>query len=100
MGKTKSTSPPGTEVFKRHQEEYQRYIHLTESVQRELLEDVEELRAQEGWDEEVHTGVTDWVQDKDSIWRLLRVSFPYNPKYKVLMASDIDTTNPKPTQPS
>jgi len=74
MGKTKSTNPPGTEVFKRHQDEFQRYIHLTESVQKDLQADVEELRAQEGWDEDVYEGVKDWAQDLDSIWRLLRVS--------------------------
>jgi hypothetical protein len=74
MGKTKSRSAPGTEVFKRHQEEYARYIHLTESIQRDLLADVEELRAQEGWDEQVYEGVKEWVEDTDSIWRLLRVS--------------------------
>jgi hypothetical protein len=81
MGKTKSTNPPGTEVFKRHQEEFQRYLHLTESVQRDLIADVEELRAQEGWDEDVYEGVKDWTGDLDSIWRLLRVSYSCsNPK--------------------
>lgn len=74
MGKTRITNPPGTEVFKRHQEEFQRYIHLTESVKKDLLADVEELRAQEGWDEDVYQGVKDWAQDSNSIWRLLRVS--------------------------
>ena len=73
MGKTKSTNPPGTEVFNRHQEDFQRYIHLTESVQKDLQADVEELRAQEGWDEDVYQGVKDWARDSDSIWRLLRV---------------------------
>jgi hypothetical protein len=67
-------SAPGTDVFHRHREEYQRYLHLTEAVQSELLGDVEELRAQEGWDEETSSGVQDWIEDKDSIWRLLRVS--------------------------
>jgi hypothetical protein len=74
MGKSKSTNPPGTETFKRHQEEFQRYLHLTESVQRDLSADVEELRAQEGWNEDVYEGVKDWTSDLDSIWRLLRVS--------------------------
>jgi hypothetical protein len=73
MGKIKSANPPGTEVFKRHQEEFQRYIHLTESIQRDLSADVEELRAQEGWDEDVYEGVKEWAGDADSIWRLLRV---------------------------
>jgi len=82
MGKTKSTNPPGTEVFKRHQEEFQRYIHLTESVQRDLLADVEELRAQEGWDEDVYEGVKNWAGDVDSIWRLLRVSHCCRQHYK------------------
>lgn len=98
MGKTKSTSPPGTEVFKRHQEEFQRYYHLTASVQRELLADVEELRVQEGWDEEVYEGVRAWVDDRNSIWRLLRVCLAkYCDGYK-LIYSDIDMMNLKHTQ--
>jgi hypothetical protein len=39
-----------------------------------LIQDVEELRAQEGWGEDVYEGVKDWASDLDSIWRLLRVS--------------------------
>jgi hypothetical protein len=73
MAKSKTTSPPGTDVFHRHREEYQKYLHLTESVQRELLADVEELGSQEGWGDEISEGVKDWLNDTDAIWRLLRV---------------------------
>jgi hypothetical protein len=75
MKKSKTTNPPGTDVFYRHREEYQKYLHLTESVQRELLADVEELGSQEGWGDEISEGVKDWLNDTDAIWRLLRVSF-------------------------
>lgn len=73
MVKSKTTSPPGTDVFYRHQEEYQKYLHLTESVQRDFLGDVEELRAQEDWQDDMAEGVMNWVSDTDAIWRLLRV---------------------------
>jgi hypothetical protein len=95
MGKVKNTSPPGTEVYKRHQEEYARYIHLTESIQRDLLVDIDELRAQEGWDDDVYEGVKEWADDTNSIWRLLRVSQATNLQEK-LKNSDTDTMNPKP----
>jgi hypothetical protein len=95
MGKIKNTSPPGTEVYNRHREEYARYIHLTESIQRDLLVDIDELRAQEGWDDDVYEGVKEWADDTNSIWRLLRVSQATNLQEK-LKNSDTDTMNPKP----
>jgi len=98
MVKVKNPNPPGTEVFKRHQDEYQRYIHLTDSVQRELLGDVEELRAQEGWDDDVYQGVRSWVDDTDSIWRLLRVCQSWYSVGRILINSGTDTMNLKHTQ--
>ena len=73
MVKSKTVGPQGTDVFYRHREEYQKYFHLIESVQRDFRGDVEELRAQEDWQDDMTEGVMDWVSDTNAIWRLLRV---------------------------
>lgn len=57
-----------------HQQEYQDYLPLTERVQADLREDVDTLRAQEGWDEYTVKGIEEWVDDLGAIWRALRVS--------------------------
>jgi hypothetical protein len=71
--KSGASSAPGTDVFHRHREEYQRYLHLTEAVQNDLSGDVDALKAQEGWDQDTAAGVQEWIEDKDAMWRLLRV---------------------------
>lgn len=73
MVQSKTVSPPGTDVFYRHRDEYQKYLHLIESVQRDFRGDVEELRAQEDWQDDMTEGVMNWVSDTDAVWRLLRV---------------------------
>lgn len=57
-----------------HQQEYLEYLPLTERVQADLKEDVDTLRAQEGWDVGTSRGVDDWVDDTGAMWRALRVS--------------------------
>ncbi|KAI9633146.1 uncharacterized protein MKK02DRAFT_18520 [Dioszegia hungarica] len=55
-----------------HQQEYLEYLPLTERVQADLKEDVDTLRAQEGWDVGTSRGVDDWVDDTGAMWRALR----------------------------
>jgi hypothetical protein len=61
------------------QQEYRDYLALTEEVQADLKDDVDELRSQEGWDHDTSRGVDEWVNDTDSIWRVLRVSRELQP---------------------
>lgn len=58
---------------KNRQQQYLDYLSLTEQVQANLKEDVDQLRSQEGWDHATALGVDEWVEDRDSIWRVLRV---------------------------
>jgi hypothetical protein len=71
----KDIKAPGTDAHYRHQEEFLRYLHLTESVQRDLQLDVDELRSQENWNDDLSQGVQEWVNDTNAIGRLLRVSY-------------------------
>ncbi|WVQ82912.1 hypothetical protein IAT38_005048 [Cryptococcus sp. DSM 104549] len=58
--------------FQVSKQEFQDHLPLTQRVQADFREDVEELRAQEGWDEETWRGAEEWVDDTASIWRALR----------------------------
>lgn len=60
-----------------HQQEYQDYLPLTLRLQGGLREDVDMLRAQEGWDVGLSKGVDDWVNDLGGIWRALRVGIEF-----------------------
>ncbi|KAK4687562.1 hypothetical protein P7C73_g2557, partial [Tremellales sp. Uapishka_1] len=59
-------------IHQRLQQEYQDHLPLVHSIQQDLQDDVEELKAQEGWDLAQQHGVEEWVADMDSIWRALR----------------------------
>lgn len=73
----RSDGPSGHELGHGHrqrQQEYEDYLDLTKQVQAELQDLVDELQSQEGWDQEIRLGVAEWVEDLDTIWRVLRVS--------------------------
>nr|ODN88967.1 hypothetical protein L203_02373 [Cryptococcus depauperatus CBS 7841] len=53
-------------------EDYQDHCQLVRQVQEELREEVEILRMDEEWDEQMWKGAIEWVDDYSSIWRALR----------------------------
>lgn len=53
-------------------QEYREYLPLAQQLQGDLRDDAEQLRVQEGWDEDTWNGVEEWVDDVGSIWRALR----------------------------
>lgn len=53
-------------------QEYREYLSLAQQLQGDLRDDAEQLRVQEGWDEDTWNGVEEWVDDVGSIWRALR----------------------------
>lgn len=59
-------------------QEYREYLSLAQQLQGDLRDDAEQLRIQEGWDEDTWNGVEEWVDDVGSIWRALRVSFNFD----------------------
>lgn len=59
-------------------QEYRGYLSLAQQLQGDLRDDAEQLRVQEGWDEDTWNGVEEWVDDVGSIWRALRVSFNFD----------------------
>lgn len=59
-------------------QEYREYLSLAQQLQGDLRDDAEQLRVQEGWDEDTWNGVEEWVDDVGSIWRALRVSFNFD----------------------
>lgn len=59
-------------------QEYREYLSLAQQLQGDLRDDAEQLRVQEGWDEDTWNGVEEWVDDVGSIWRALRVSFKFD----------------------
>ncbi|ORY27316.1 hypothetical protein BCR39DRAFT_538312 [Naematelia encephala] len=58
--------------FERRRLEFQEYLPHTERIQADLRDNVDELRAQEGWDQETSRGILEWIEDKGNIWRALR----------------------------
>ncbi|WWC57804.1 uncharacterized protein I303_100339 [Kwoniella dejecticola CBS 10117] len=64
--------PPAWQRFQNTRAEYEAYLPLTQRVQHDLQHDADELRSQEGWDEEEWAGIEEWINDSDSIFRHLR----------------------------
>ena len=62
--------------FRQSQQEFEEHRPLTQHVQAELQDEVDVLRAQEGWDRAAAEGVNEWIFDSGSIFRALRVSLP------------------------
>ncbi|WVW81458.1 hypothetical protein I302_103452 [Kwoniella bestiolae CBS 10118] len=67
-----STQPPAQQRFQNSRAEYEAYLPLTQRIQQDLGNDSEELRAQEGWDEDEWNGLEEWIKDMDTIFRHLR----------------------------
>ncbi|WRT63411.1 uncharacterized protein IL334_000316 [Kwoniella shivajii] len=67
-----TSQSPAYQRFHNSRMEYEAYLPLTERVQDDLKNDAEELRAQEGWDQDTWNGVEEWIDDKDTIFRNLR----------------------------
>ncbi|OCF44295.1 hypothetical protein I317_01913 [Kwoniella heveanensis CBS 569] len=67
-----STSSPMRARFEAARQEFADYLPLTQRLQADLRDDAEELRAQEGWSNEVWAGVEEWIGDLDSVFRILR----------------------------
>ncbi|WWD06086.1 hypothetical protein V865_004171 [Kwoniella europaea PYCC6329] len=67
-----TSQPPALRRFQNSRAEYEAHLPLTQRVQEDLRNDAEELRAQEGWDEEEWNGIEEWTKDTDSIFRHLR----------------------------
>lgn len=59
-----------------HQQEYLAHQVEIDAVQRELRADIGELAGQEDWDVGVCKGIEEWLDDRGSIWRALRVCLP------------------------
>ena len=68
-----SSLSPAERRFRKHRQEYQDYLPLTERVQAGLREDVDLLQSQEGWDIPTQQGIAEWVNDRDNIFRFLTV---------------------------
>ncbi|WWC67100.1 uncharacterized protein I206_101007 [Kwoniella pini CBS 10737] len=64
--------PPALQRFQNTRAEYEAYLPLSQRVQHDLQHDADELRAQEGWDEDEWSGMEEWISDSDSIFRHLR----------------------------
>ena len=59
--------------FKANQQAYQEYLPLAEILQQDLRQDAEQLQSQEGWDLATQQGVANWVEDRDSVFRFIKV---------------------------
>ena len=72
-GEGSSSSSLAQRRFDTNRLDYQNYLLLIQRVQRELQEDVDEAQLQEGWDAATQQGIAAWADDRDSIFRFLRV---------------------------
>ena len=59
--------------FRQRRQEYQSYLPLIERVQADLEDHIEQLRTLSGWDIPTQRGISEWLEDRDSIFRALRV---------------------------
>lgn len=84
-----SSLTPAERRFQDTRQEYRDYLPLTGQVQADLREDVEQLQSQEGWDLPTQQGIAAWVEDRDTIFRFLKVSEPF----KVRSYTDIPQRN-------
>lgn len=64
---------PAEQRFRENLQEYQDYLPLTERAQSQLRDDVELLQSQESWDPATQRGIAVWVDDRENIFRFLRV---------------------------
>ena len=74
LSPSSSTSNPVTRRFRQNQQDYLRHLSTTDGLQKQLFEDIEQLQAQEAWETDVKDAIWDWAEDKDTIWRIFRVS--------------------------
>ncbi|WVR03273.1 hypothetical protein IAU60_000264 [Kwoniella sp. DSM 27419] len=65
-------SSPSASRFHQSRQDYADYLPLTQRIQVDLQYDAEQLRAQEGWDDQTWLGVEEWMQDEGSVFRALR----------------------------
>ena len=68
-----SSLRPFERRFKANKQSFADHLAVTEQLQAELSKDVQELADQDGWDETTRQGVNAWLEDKEVIFRFLKV---------------------------
>ena len=69
-----SNRPPGYERLASKRAEFTEHWSEVSHLLRELEDDVDDLRVQEGWDGPTAAGAYDWATDRGMVFRALRVS--------------------------
>jgi hypothetical protein len=60
--------------FRANRRDFQDRLAVVRKIQADLGDEVERLTAVERWDEVVTRGIGVWAQDRDNIFRFLKVS--------------------------